>query len=543
MFLCAVLSYLGRMGKYSVMGSLLLAASLLGSAAHAQPSAPDAARFLTQASFGPNAAQIAQVRELSYDGWLNQQFAQPASLQRAELEGPGGVYALTGSVTREQRQEIWWRHAITAPDQLRQRVAFALSEILVVSELHDALHNQPLLLAEYYDVLTRNAFGNYRQLLQEITLSPAMGLYLNMLRNQRGTPQSGQRPDENFAREVQQLFSIGTVELNADGSVQQDAEGTPLPAYNQRSVESFARAFTGWTWADANDNWYARGSSYQPMKAFEDRHDTGAKTLLKGVQLPAGQSAAQDLAGALDNLFLHPNTAPFICRRLIQRLTSSNPSPGYIQRVAQVFENNGSGQRGDLKSVVAAILLDPETRAPAGDSSGKLREPLLRLTALWRAFTASAASGKFNYPYAEHDFAQAPLRSPSVFNFFQPDYSAPGEVSERGLVAPEFQLQTQSQSLTLINALTRFVRYQYEGAPGDDQDTIRIKIGAEKALAADPVALVNHLDLLLLAGQMSFELREVLLDHLQRVPAADGTQRAVEAIFLIAASPEFAVQK
>lgn len=524
----------------------LIGAFACGSAlAQATPAQAEAARLLTQATFGPTTAEIERVLDLGVEGWLNDQLNRPATLHRPELEGPGGINAALADITSAQRQEIWWRYSLNAPDQLRQRVAFALSEILVVSEDHTQLHDKPLLLAEYYDILLRNAFGNYRQLLQEVTLSPAMGLYLSMLRNDKPHPATGRRPDENFAREVQQLFSIGLHQLNRDGSVRLDAGGKPLPTYGQEDIEHFARAFTGWTWADAGTNWNTRGSSYQPMIAFEERHDTDAKTLLGGTVLPAGQTAAQDLQGALDNLFLHPNVAPFISRRLIQRLMSSNPSPGYIDRVAAVFENNGSGMRGDLRSVVYAILIDSEARSAAGPHAGKPREPLLRLTAVWRAFGARAQSGKYVYPHAETDFFQAALRSPSVFNFFRPDFRAPGEIADSDLYSPEFQIQNESQSITGVNVMTRAIRRHYlDALTPEDNDTIYIRIATEKSLATDPAALVSHLDLLLLYGRMSAAMRGALIDYLETLPMDDGgTQRAVDAIFLVATSPEFAVQR
>lgn len=522
-----------------------LALALAGGSAHAQSAttAQQAARLLTQASFGPTPDEIRRVSRIGIDAWLNDQLKQPPTLHRPELDGPAGIYGELAEITRGKRQEAWWRHSLTAPDQLRQRVAFALSEIMVVSEQNTQLYDRPLLLAEYYDILLRNAFGSYRQLLEEVTLSPAMGLYLSMLRNEKPHPVSGRRPDENFAREVLQLFSIGLHRLNPDGSAQLDASGRTQPTYDQPTVENFARAFTGWTWADAGNNWGTQGSSYQPMIPFEDRHDTDAKILLGGVAVPAGQSARQDLAAALDNIFNHPNVGPFLARRLIQRLVSSNPSPGYIARAAAVFDNNGSGMRGDLRSLVHAILSDPEARGEPAANAGKPREPLLRLAAVWRAFDARTLSGRYRYPNPEFDFFQAALRAPSVFNFFQPDFRAPGEVADAGLYSPEFQIQNESQSIIAVNAMTRFIRQQYrDGSTLPNDETITIGIGPEQALAADPAALIDHLDLLLLAGRMSPAMRAVLIGYLESVPAGDGVQRAVDAIFLVATSPEFAVQ-
>ena len=519
--------------------SLTLAVARPVLAQTSTPSPGEAARFLTQTTFGPTSADITSVRNLGYSAWLDNQFALSPSLHRPQLEGL--AFLLTTPVPAD-RQEVWWRRAVTAPDQLRQRVAFALSEIMVVSDLNSQLQDVPKLLAEYNDILVRDAFGNYRQLLEDVALSPTMGVYLSHLRNDKPDPATGRRPDENFARECMQLFSIGLRQLNLDGSAKLDGNGQTIPTYNQQTIENFARVYTGWTWADSS-NFYANGTSYAPMKAYEANHDTNAKTLLNGLSIPAGQTAAQDLKSALDNIFSHPNVAPFISRRLILKLVTSNPSPAYIQRVAQVFENNGSGVRGDLKAVVRAILLDSEARAAPTGSFGKLREPLLRLTAVWRAFNASASSGKYAYANPERDWGQAALRSPSVFNFFSPDYRAPGEVAAANLVSPEFQIQTESQSMVMVNALTRFIRNQYQGASGADSGTILINIGNEKTLAANPASLVDSLNASMLAGQMSSALRTILINHLNAVDAGDGTQRAVEAIFLVAASPEFSVQK
>ncbi len=501
----------------------------------AAPTPQEAARFLNQATFGATLTEIDALVSQDYDAWLNTQFGRGPTSHRAALSLPGFL----GTPTQADRQEVWWRHSLTAPDQLRQRVAFALSEIMVVSDLNSQLSETPLVLAEYYDVLLRGAFGNYRALLEEVTLSPAMGVYLSMINNDKPDAASGRRPDENYAREVMQLFSIGLRQLNLDGS------STAVPTYSQTTIENFARAFTGWSWADVN-NFYATGTSHQPMKAFEANHDTGAKTLLNGVTTPAGQTAAQDLKSALDNIFNHPNVGPFMARRLIQRLVTSNPSAAYIQRVATVFNNNGSGQRGDLRAVVRAILLDAEARAAPSGNFGKLREPLLRLSAVWRAFGASAFNGKFIYPNAERDWGQAALRSPSVFNFFQPDFRAPGEVSMAELYSPEFQIQTESQSLTMVNAFTRFARNQAicPGLlPSGDNAQINLNICNASARASTPSLLVEDLNLVLMAGQMSAPMKLALVGYLGTVPAGDGSQRAKDAIFLVATSPEFAVQK
>jgi uncharacterized protein (DUF1800 family) len=519
---------------------LLLGVALVASPAVAAPTADEAARLLIQASFGPSSAAIDDVRARGIEGWIDHQIGLEPSLHLEALELADTLYP--AAQAQDNRQEVWWRLAVSARDQLRQRVAFALSEIFVVSDLDPQLAQRPQVLAGYYDVLVRNAFGNYRQLLEEITLSPAMGVYLSMIRNDKPNPQTGQRPDENFAREVMQLLSIGLWQLNLDGSPQRDGSGRTLPTYDQLTVENFARAFTGWGWGDG-DSFSSHGSSPAPMKPYEGHHDREPKILLNGVQIPGGRTARQDLTAALDNLFTHPNVAPFITRRLIQRLVTSNPSPDYVRRVAAVFDNNGAGIRGDLRAVARAILLDAEARAQPASGSGKLREPLLRLTALWRAFGARAGNGRFEYPRPERDWSQAALRAPSVFNFFQPDYRAAGRIAEAGLYAPEFQIQTESTSVTMVNALTRFVRQQSGCnlvAPGGGQAaTVNLDLCAAQAM--NPEALITHLDTLLLAGRMSARLREVLRRH--AAGTDDALTRARELIFLVALSPDFTVQK
>jgi len=525
---------------------LLCGAALLGggvaSVQAAAVSEDEASRFLMQASFGPTRAEIAEVQQLGYAGWIDDQFSRSATLHRVTIEGPLGD--VTGAdYTQSERQEAWFRIAVTGEDQLRQRVAFALSEIFVVADTNEQIALRPRHAAEYYDVLVRNAFGNYRTLLEQVTLSPTMGLYLSMIRNDKPDPDSGRRPDENFARETMQLFSIGLWELNPDGTDRRDNLGQRIPTYSQFTIEEFARLYTGWNWADA-DSFFGENDSLAPMKAFPEHHDNGSKQLLRGVVVPAGNSPQQDLTAAMNNLFNHPNTAPFICRRLIQRLVGSNPSPAYLRRVAQVFQNNGAGARGDLRAVVRAILLDSEARAAPTAQSGKLKEPLLRLTALWRAFDARAANGRYEYPRPELDWGQAALRSPSVFNFFLPDYRPPGALARAGLYAPEFQVQNDTQGIRMANAFARFVLSQYEGAPGGLSDSdVAIDTTQVAALAATPAALCDELDTLLLAGRMGPALRAQILDLLRQLPGAAPEARAVRAIYLVVTSPEFAVQK
>jgi uncharacterized protein (DUF1800 family) len=508
----------------------------------------DAYRFLNQASFGATENSAAELIESGYESWIEKQMQLPASSQLPHLQ------SLPVPTISNQRQadriDIWFRNAVNADDQLRQRVAFALSELFVVSEL-GALNDLPWSMADFYDQLSRHAFGNYRDLLEVVTLHPAMGVYLSMLGNQKPDPSRNIRPDENYAREVMQLFSIGLVALNNDGTQVLDSNMRPVPTYNQAVIEGFAQVFTGWSYAgfqDMRQAYPTRDNQVQAMQLYPEFHDTGAKTLLDGTQLPAGQSGEQDLAAALDKLFAHPNVGPFVALRLIQRLTSSNPSSAYIDRVAAAFNNNGAGVRGDLAAVIKAVLLDPEARtAIAPDTGGKIKEPLLRLTQLWRSYNAVAASGRYYFPFAYVVLGQGPQQSPSVFNFFSPLFAPPGEIRDRRLTAPELQIATEYQNTFVTNWMfyqAFFFNWMIDRNAADyNEDSILIKFAEEAGLADDPVALVDRVADKLLGGEISDALREEAVGMLLRLPASKPTLRAAEAIYLVATSPEYAYQR
>ena len=403
--------------------------------ANAAPDGPlserDAFRLLEQTTFGPQMDDVKAVAAMGPEGWINQQMALPGTQLRPTL--------LNSRYDRwSEYVNSWWRNAIQADDQLRQRVAFALSEILVVSA-SDGLGDEQEGITNYYDILVRNAFGNYRDLLEEITLNPIMGDYLSMKGNQKPDPDKNIRPDENYARELLQLFSIGLSQLNPDGSEKRDADGVPLPTYDQAHVEAFAHVFTGWHFANAEDfRWPKNKDFINPMVAWPEYHDMGEKKLIMGKVLPAGRTAEQDLKDALDTIFHHPNVGPFISKQLIQRLVTSNPSPGYVRDVAAVFDKNISGERGNLASTVKAILMHSEARSghlENPNTFGKTKEPLLRMTQLWRAFEPDYIHRDFNYAWATKELQQAPLRSPTVFNFFRPEFSQPGAIADNGLDA------------------------------------------------------------------------------------------------------------
>jgi uncharacterized protein (DUF1800 family) len=538
----------------SLFVSVLLGVAGCGGSSSESPPAPpppppitkaEAFQFLNQATFGATEEEADRLIDMRYEAWVDEQLRQPPSLQlphMLSLPPPDFMGQL-----HADRVDIWFRNSLQGEDQLRQRVAFALSEILVVSQV-GALQARPFAVADYYDLLVRSAFGNYRDLIEDVTLHPAMGVYLSMLGNERPNPDLNIRPDENYARELMQLFSIGLVELNLDGTVRLDGNGQPIPTYDQAIIEGFAHVFTGWTWANSPSFGSGRvpvRSQYTPMELWPEFHDTGAKQLLDDVVLPPGQTGERDLADALDNIFNHPNVGPFLGVRLIQRLTTSNPSPAYVRRVAEVFNNNGAGVRGDLGAVVRAILLDPEARpSAASDVDGKLKEPLLRLTQLYRAFNATARNGSYRQlAGVSAIFGQGPLQSPSVFNFFSPFYAPPGEIRNAGLVAPELEIATEYQNTFITNYLLVQTFGLNQANPDLRQNDVYIDIQEEMNVAADINALIELAAGKLLGGRISDALRTEMAGMLERLPEDDPALRAAEAIYLVATSPEYAYQR
>jgi uncharacterized protein (DUF1800 family) len=508
---------------------------------------PSAARFLAQATYGATLPEIARLRTLGIEAWIQEQRTVPqtrllpyirAVREARQRENPdAGVW--TDVLT-----EAWWQAAVAGPDQLRQRVAFALSEILVVSS-DSNLGGEIDGLAVYYDTLAAHAFGNFRDLLREVTLSPAMGVYLSMARNQKPDPAAGIYPDENYAREVMQLFSIGLNKLHPDGSLVLASNGLPIPTYDQTVITGLAHVFTGWSFASDDPEYnYVWGPPdfTRPMQHYGRYHDQGAKRLLDGEVLTPGLSGPQEIDYVVDVLFRHPNTGPFLARQLIQRLVTSNPSPGYIYRVARVFADDGTGTRGNLGAVVRAILTDFEARDPEvarQQGFGKLREPLVRIAHLWRAFNAVPRGGTYDFSWTRDRIGQEILQSPTVFNFFQPDYMAPGPTAEAGLVAPEFQIATDGNIAHLINILDWFV---FRNADWTDDPVLDLLV--ESSLAADPDALLDRLDILLLGGAMSSELRARLRTVVTDLPRwHSATDRVRAVVFTLVTAPEYAVQK
>jgi uncharacterized protein (DUF1800 family) len=544
----------------------------------------EAYRFLNQGTFGATETDANTLIGLGdsstgYSRWIDSQIIREPSLLLPAVEAaypnpvPQGFNVGSLNAVRLER---WFANVLQGEDQLRQRVAFALSEIFVVSQV-GALLNLPNATASFHDMLARNAFGNFRVLLEDVTLHPAMGVYLSMLGNQKAVTGTNLRPDENYAREMMQLFSIGLVELNMDGSVRTDASGQPIPTYNQNVIEGFSRVFTGWKWdcpstlpacTFANTRPQIAPvlgyNQVKPMRLFTEQHETGSKLVLSypgaaltNATIPAGQTGAKDLQDALDNVFNHPNVAPFISKQLIQKLVTSNPSPAYVRRVAERFNNDGNGNRGNLEAVVRAILLDPEARsAPRGNAAGKLKEPLLRLTQFWRAYDATSRSGKLgaagNFSGGVSAvFGQAQGSSPSVFNFFSPFYAPPGEIADAGRVAPEMQLATEYLNTQIANFFWTQALSRTHNATNLGVDVMYINTSAELLVASDSEALINRVAERLLGGatQMSAGLKTQAKAQIDRtaVPATNpGTAlatRTADAIFFVVTSPEFALQR
>jgi uncharacterized protein (DUF1800 family) len=523
-----------------------------------------AARFLTQASFGPTPPDIERVQQLGYAVWIAEQLAKPATLHSTYIRGIYADFAgprtdLTYNYS-EMDQFIFGnnlptafaRAAMQGEDQLRQRVAFALSQILVTS-LRDAnLENRALGMADYYDIFVRNAFGSYRDVLLEVALHPCMGRYLSHVGNQKADPSINRYPDENFAREVMQLFSVGLWELHPDGSRKVNGNGQQIPTYTNTQITQMARVFTGlWfgghVWGDGG---WTEQDMATPMTMQAERHDFGEKALLGGFVIPARTQSAEngmrDVADALRHLFEHANTGPFIGRQLIQFLVTDNPSPAYVQRISAAFANNGSGIRGDLGAVVRTILLDEEARDPQHGANnptyGKLREPVVRAMALGRAFGMKNVPNLLWWDWG--DFfsiaRQAPMNSPSVFNFYRPDYRAPGLLTQNNLAGPVFQITDSYSAISFPNQIWNLIEGGFS-----QYNTYRFPLDLSSAttLAATPELLVDHLNTLFCAGQMSAGTRTIVLSAVNQIPATQPEARARIAAYLAAVAPDGAVLK
>lgn len=502
-------------------------------------------------------AEIQSASGIGARAWIDQQFNTPPIDSHWEYatvrNGPPGCTICDASHINAVMESFWFQ-AVRGPDQLRQRTVFALSEIFVVSNVNSTLDGEKAAHASYLDMLSRNAFGNFRQLLDQVATHPAMGHYLSHFRNQREDAATGRIPDENFAREVMQLFTIGLWQLNPDGTRQRDASGNFIPTYGQDDVTGLAKVFTGWSW-NGPDKSLARWNGWVPtypepknwrdqMQNYPDFHSLSEKRFL-GVTIPANTSGEASLRIALDTLFNHPNVGPFFGRQLIQRFVTSNPSPAYVGRVTAAFNNNGSGVRGDMRAVLRAVLLDPEARDASVASQatwGKLREPMVRFGTWMRAFNATSQLGVYRIWNLEDNVSslgQNPLRAPSVFNWFRPDYAPPGEVMGRNLVAPEFQITHETTGTGYANFVVNMVQRGY----GWSNSAIVANYAPEIALANNPAALLDRLNLLLTAGRMTASTRQTILDAVNAIPSTQAATRVHTAVALTMISSDFIVQK
>jgi len=507
----------------------------------------DASRFLRQATWGGTLAEIRDLASTGSQNWINGQAATPTSLSMTRWlinKGFNDAAVSTNVNGDGGWSQAMWGKLFGATDLLRQRATFALSELFVVSYLGLPINWRNFALANYWDVLEKNALGNYRDLLEGVTLSSAMGTYLNMKGSQKFNATTGRAPDENYAREVMQLFTIGLYELNSDGTQKLDSLGKPIETYDNNDVLGLARVFTGWDNATGTDpQAELAATAYRhglPMSLNASLHSPEEKRFLD-VVIPAGTDGIKSLKIALDALFNHNNTAPFVVKQLIQRLVTSNPSPAYVGRVVKVFENNGKNIRGDLKAVWSAILTDAEARQtnPA-PSFGKLTEPVVRLLQWGHTFNATSSDGAWTLGNTDTDttLGQMPLRAPSVFNFFRPGYMPPQtQLAAQNLLAPEFQILTEPTVVSYIN---------YMAVTVNNARNVKADYSYEKTLAADPVSLVAHLNLCLAAGNVSDANLSLISSAVGSISAATDVgvlNRIYAAILMLMSSPDYLIQR
>lgn len=535
-------------------------------------------RFLNQSTFGATPDDIASLTGTSASDWLTAQFNQSPSLNLeytlavladpANDNGDGGfLYAYLQAPTYS-----FWINAIEGDDQLRQRMAFALSQILVVSHSEgNNIFGNPEMMAYYQDILVTNAFGNYRDLLGDVTYSPAMAEYLTYLENQKGDSATGRMPDENYAREIMQLFTIGLFELNRDGSLRTDAGGNPIPTYDNEDVQGLARVFTGLH--IANHRWgyglymAPRDQLHAPLGIYPEHHSELEKTFL-GTTIPAGTDAATSIDLALDTLFEHDNLPPFLARQLIQRFVTSDPEPAYIERVAIAFETGsytlpngesiGTGQRGDLQATISAVLMDDAARSEAARSAvdfGKIREPVIRFVHWARAFDVGTVTPQHTFALwntgRPEALGQAPYKSASVFNFYRPGYIAPGtETGAAGMTVPELQIVNAGTVTSYANFMAYFIfNYANRYASEPEASSFYTDYTGQRDLALDPAALVDELDILLANGALAPETRANIIEAVAAIPEVhpydpdyDALGARIQlAVFMVMTSPEYLV--
>jgi uncharacterized protein (DUF1800 family) len=583
---------------YTVGAENSASASISNETATSGPSAKAAARFLIQAAFGPDQdaandadqipENVEEVMGIGFSAWIDEQLARPVGtllpMVQWQIAQPNSE-----EIYNDKKVNAWWGRAMGVPklrpdatatqlpDPLRQRVGFALSQIFVIGDRMERLGVEPEGVVGFYDMLLQNSFGNFENLLRDVALQPCMGVYLSHLGNKKSDPIAKTFPDENFAREIMQLFSIGLWMLNPDGSRQLDANNRPIPTYNNTNITEIAKVFTGLMHGQNKDgsNYTRFDDNYNsdfisPMKGWDEFHDLTPKNLLRGATTPlrvasagnTGTATLTDVNALVKNLFNHPNVGPFIGRLLIQRLTTSNPSPAYIGRVTAAFN---ATPRGDMGRVVKAILLDPEARDPAKLSDptfGKLREPFLKIVNFARAFNAASPSGWYYLDAFQLDHVQEPFDSPSVFNFYLPTYSPPGALSQAALVSPELQIVNAASGVTAPNYFWNAINgglYRW-GQPRPDRN-VKLNLTQEMLMnvqASDvndpypltpplnPDPLIRRLDLVLTGGTLTPKSFQIIREALNRIGPGSAYEwprdRLKLAIYLIVSSPEFAVQ-
>jgi len=533
----------------------------------------EAARFILKASLAATEPEIADIRSVGYVAWLDKQMDIPISQTGVDWLSSRGYDQVTVDefyFRDTLADNMVWNQLITSPDPVRKRLAYALSQFFVVSTNGIEIEWRSNAMAAYWDVLNRHTLGNFRQLLEDITLNPAMGVYLSTLDNKKEDTRTGRVPDENYAREVMQLFTLGLNELNNDGTKKTGSTGQPIETYTNADVSNLARVFTGYSYDFAN---LARtpsvrfpSQSVAPVESVIRRmtsdptrweraqtisqHSMLEKTFL-GTTIPANTDASTSMKIALDTLFNHPNVGPFFSKQMIQRLVTSNPSAGYVDRVAKIFNNNGSGVRGDLRAVFKAILLDDEATNAAGLTSptfGKVREPVLRFTQWARNFGATSQSGNWtinNTSNAAFSLGQSPLRAPSVFNFYRPGYVPPNTaIATNALVAPEFQIVNEVSVVGYINFMASAI-----GSANGLNNDVKATYTRELAIVSDTTALLNRLSLLLSGNQLSDTTKATIKAALDATTVtdtsslADKQRRVYLATLLVFASPDYLVQK
>lgn len=571
----------------------------------------EASRLLSQATMGYNMEEVERTAAMGLEAWVDNQLTLGPNYLRPQMDeiweqiygwnidyytnqylenNPGAP--ITEEILESFEEDIygpwalnfhyaWWQNTILSSDQLRQKVAYALSQIVVISINSDLVDHGDV-LSSYYDIFLKHAFGNYRDIIGEVSLTPAMGLYLSHYNNPKEVPEENLHPDENYAREIMQLFSIGLYELNQDGTRKKDAQGNDIPTYNNNDIKELAKVFTGLGAAGVMENpwvdtpffgmdWYLADKD-APMKMYQEWHETSEKTILGELVLPAGQQGMRDVEMAIDFLFEHDNVGPFLARQLIQRIVKSNPSPGYVARVAAAFADNGAGERGDLGAVVKAILMDVEARTCAesqDEDNGQLIEPLLRITQLGKAFPLDCRKDSV-YTINGEDFdetpcqeirywlngfstrnrlRQSPLGAPSVFNFYLPDHQPVGEMTSRDLYGPEYKIHDSSTAINYINMVFLSTVWNYYGGSWDndineDLGWLSLNTSAIEPYAENPEDLYNYLDILFTRGHLSDRQRESLRDFVNDQPNwVDNWDKTRSLIFLMMISPDYTIRK